>query len=291
MQYAPTNNNMIQFANKDTVAEVRSMWKICFEDTEEYMDLYFSRQYRDENTLIYSVDNKVVASLQMLPYSIRFYGEVIPFYYLAGLCTLPEYRKRGYMGKLIRESFSIMKERNIPLSILVPAEEWLFGYYEKYGFETTFDKDTEDIEFNKFLEKQGSDLSMAYQEFDRTYQQKDFCVLKSEKDFETIIQEYIQDNRPPKYNLEGMSCIIDPLVTLKLYAKKNRDKNFTIKVENRIYQISDGLVTQNQSFGFDMEVNINMLTRLLFGFHTSELSKKYSSLFEEHYPVLNLMLE
>lgn len=282
---------MIQFANKNTAAEVRSMWKICFEDTEEYMDLYFSRQYKNENTLIYWMDNRAVASLQMLPYSIRLYGEVIPFYYLAGLCTLPEYRNKGYMGKLIRESFSIMKERGIALSILVPAEDWLFGYYEKYGFETTFDKGTKDIGFNKFLKKHESNLPNAYQEFNKIYQQKDFCVLKSEKDFETIVQEYIQDNRPPKYNLGGMSCIIDPLSILKLYAKKNGDKSFRIKVEKRIFQISEGLVTQNQSSGFDIEVNINRLTRLLFGFHTSELSKEYSSLFEEHHPVLNLMLE
>lgn len=282
---------MIQFANKNTALEVRSMWKICFEDTDEYMDLYFSRQYRNENTLIYWVDNKAVASLQMIPYSIRFYGEVVPFYYLAGLCTLSEYRNKGYMGKLIRESFLIMKERNIPLSILVPAEDWLFGYYEKYGFATTFDKGAKDIEFSKFLKKHENNCSNAYQEFDKTYQQNDFCVLKSEYDFETIIKEYLQDECPPKYNLAGMSCIIDPSVMLRLYAQKNLDKNFKIKVEHDIYQISQGKVEQSNSSNFDIAVNINMLARLLFGFHTNELSEEYSSLFEEHQPILNLMLE
>ncbi|MBD8348929.1 GNAT family N-acetyltransferase [Dysgonomonas sp. HGC4] len=282
---------MIQFANKNTAPEVRSMWKICFEDTDEYMDLYFSRQYRDENTLIYWVDNKAVASLQMIPYSIRFYGEVIPFYYLAGLCTLSEYRNKGYMGKLIRESFSIMRARNIPLSILVPAEEWLFGYYERYGFTTTFDKGTKDIEFSKFLKKHESNCSNAYQEFDKTYQQNDFCVLKSEYDFETIIKEYLQDECPPKHNLAAMSCIIYPSVMLRLYAQKNLDKNFKIKVEDDIYQISQGKVEQNNSSDFDIAVNINMLARLLFGFHTNELATEYSSLFEEHQPILNLMLE
>lgn len=282
---------MIQFANKNTAPEVRSMWKICFEDTDEYMDLYFSRQYRDENTLIYWVDNKAVASLQMIPYSIRFYGEAIPFYYLAGLCTLSEYRNKGYMGKLIRKSFSIMRERNIPLSILVPAEEWLFDYYERYGFATTFDKGTKDIEFSKFLKKHESNCSNAYQEFDKTYQQNDFCVLKSEYDFETIIKEYLQDECPPKHNLAAMSCIIDPSVMLRLYAQKNLDKNFKIKVEDNIYQISQGKVEQSNSSDFDIAVNINMLARLLFGFHTNELATEYSSLFEEHQPILNLMLE
>ena len=68
------------------------------------------------------------------------------------------------------------------------------------------------------------------------------------------------------------------------------NKNFTIKVGNQIYQISDEHVEHCQS-NPDIEVNINMLTRLLFGFHTNELTVEYSSLFEEHQPVLNLMLE
>lgn len=281
---------MIEFANKNTAAEVRSMWKICFEDTDEYMNLYFSRQYKDENTLIYWVENKAVASLQMLPYSIRLYGEVIPFYYLAGLCTLPEYRGKGYMGQLIKESFAVMKERNIPLSILVPAEEWLFGYYKKYGFETTFEESSEDIGFKTFLDKHTGDTEEIYKAFDKEYQQRDFCVLKSKYDFETIVKEYILDNKPPKFDLRGMSCVIDPLFMLGLYAQKNTDKNFTIKVENQIYQISGGHVKHSQS-NPNIEVNINMLTRLLFGFHINELREEYSSLFEEHKPVLNLMLE
>ncbi len=282
---------MIQFANKSTAPEVRSMWKTCFEDDDRFMDLFFFRQYRDENTLIYSVDNKAVACLQMIPYSIRFYGEVVPVYYLAGLCTLPQYRNKGYMGQLIRQSFAVMKERNVPLSILVPAEEWLYDYYEKYGFETTFEEYPDDIGFGSFLEKYTGNALEVYKEFDKQYQQKDFCVLKSEYDFETILQEFILDERPLKYNLDGMACVIDALFALQLYAKKNPDKNFSIKTENKIYRINNGQVTVSQLSDFDIEVNINMLTRLLFGFHTRELTKEYSCLFEEHQPVLNLMLE
>lgn len=282
---------MIQFANRETASEVRSMWKTCFEDTEEYMDLYFSRQYKDENTLIYWVENKAVACLQMLPYTIRFYEEAIPFYYLAGLCTLPEYRNKGYMGQLIHEAIKVMEERKIPLSILVPAEEWLFGYYKKYGFETTFDKSLTDIKFKQFLDVNKNNCSDIYKTFDGTYQQHDFCVLKSEYDLETIIKEYILDGYPPKYNLAGMARIINPLTALALYAKKNQKKNFTIKLENTRFEIKNGEINLSRSSDFDIEVNINMLTRLLFGFHTNELSEEYSSHFDEHQPILNLMLE
>lgn len=281
---------MIQFASKNTTAEVRSMWKTCFGDTDRYMDLYFARQYREENTLIYSVDNKAVASLQMLPYSIRLYGETVPFYYLAGLCTLPEYRGKGYMGQLIQRSLEVMRERNIFLAVLVPAEKWLFGYYEKFGFETVFEKSSDDIGFDKFMEKHTGN-SEIYEAFDKEYQQRDFCVLKSEYDFETILKEYTMDNRPLKYNLTGMACVINPLVALNLYAKKNPSKSFTLKVEDQVYLISNGCAKPDSSTSFDIEANINLLARLFFGFHTNKLPSEYASLFEEHQPVLNLMLE
>lgn len=282
---------MIQFANNKTAIEVISLWKQVFGDTDEYIKLFFSRQYKNENTLIHWVDGKVVASLQMIPYSIRFYGEVIPFYYLAGLCTLPQYRQKGYMKDLIYESFSIMRERNIPLSILVPAEEWLFEYYEKFGFSKTFEKSTDDLKFKNFVETHQIESKNTYTDFNKTYQEKDFCVLKSEYDFETIIQEFKLDNCPIKYNLSAMSRIIDPLLILGLYANKNTDSEFIMKVDNKIYEIKNGAVKLSQSIFFDIEVDIKKLTRLLFGFQTSELSNKYFSLFKEHQPIINLMLE
>lgn len=290
---------MIQFANENTAQQVRSMWKVCFEDTDDFMNLYFSQKYKDENTLIYFENNVAVASLQMLPYTIRFYNKIIPFYYLSGLCTLPEYRNKGYMGKLIKEAFLTMKERNIPLSILIPAEEWLYNYYRKYNFEETFEESQDSIDLKPILDKYPDNISKAFTEFDNKYQQRDFTVLKSEHDFDAIIKDYIQDECPPKYNLRGMSAIVDPLKLLDIYAQNNPENYFRIKVHDElsdkqiIYSIEDGKaeLSSDDNFQFDLEVSIHVLARLLFGFQTNQFSEKYSSLFEEHQPVLNLMLE
>lgn len=290
---------MIQFANENTAQQVRSMWKVCFEDTDDFMDLYFSQKYKNENTLIYFENNVAVASLQMLPYTIRFYNEIIPFHYLSGLCTLPEYRNKGYMGKLIKEAFLTMRERSISLSILIPAEEWLYNYYRKYNFEETFDEGKDLIDLKSILDKYPDNICKAFTEFDNKYQQSDFTVLKSEHDFDAIIKDYIQDGCTPKYNLRGMSAIVDPLKLLDIYAQNNPENYFRIKVHDElsdkqtIYSIEDGKaeLSSEDNFQFDLEVSIRVLARLLFGFHTNQFSEKYSSLFEEHQPVLNLMLE
>jgi len=288
---------MIQFANKDTRHLIWSMWKTCFQDTDEYIDLIFSKKYKDENTLIYFEDDRAVASLQMWPYTIQFYGQPLPFYYHAGLCTLPEYRNKGYMGKLIKESFRVMQSRNISLSILVPAEDWLFGYYEKYGYVQTFEQGTQTFNLHSLVDDYHNNRGEAYLKFNSEFQKDDFYVLKSKVDLDAIIEEYIQDGQPDKFNLAAMSSIIEVVPVLELFAEKYRDKDFKIKVTgqynqpDQIYWVFNGNVCISTSGDYDLSVDIKLLTRLLFGFKLDELSPEYSPFFEEHYPVINLMLE
>lgn len=282
---------MIIFADNVTAPLVRQMWKICFGDTEEFIDIFFTDKFRNENTLIYIEDNMPVASLQMLPYTITFYGETIPFAYLAGLCTLPEYRRRGYMEQLILEAHSVLSQRGIPLAILIPAEDWLYGFYEKYGYQQVFDKSEELIPLNKILE-QYPDIDEAYRAFDSLFRETDFCVQKSREDFNTIISEYIGDNCPPKTNLSGMARVIDPWVLLKLYADKNKMTKLRLEVEDdTTYLIKNGWVEAIDGLDGDIKIDIRMLCRLLFGYKTDKLDKSLSTLFPLHHPVMNFMLE
>ena len=201
-------NKMITFASENTRPAIRRMWKTCFNDSEAFMDLYFSEKYRDENTLVYIENNQAVASLQMLPYSFTFYGEMIPVAYISGACTLPGFRHRGYMSQLLLASFEVMKQRNIPLSILIPADENLCKYYEKFGYEKVFEKDDEEIPLKEIWEKSNSDLDLAYQEFNQLFKDKDFCIQKTKADFQTIIKDAELDGFPPKTNLSGMARVI-----------------------------------------------------------------------------------
>lgn len=285
---------MIQFASEHTEPLVRRMWKICFGDTDEFIDLFFSRQYKHGNTLIYFEGDEAVASLQMIPYTITFYGAEIPFVYLAGLCTLPEHRNKGYMGMLIKESHKILKERGVSLAILVPAEDWLFGFYEKYGYEKVFDRSEEPICSLSKLLQESPDLETAYAKFDNMFRNKDFCVQKSFQDFETIVEEYINDGSPEKHDLAGMACIIDEEALLKLYALKNEHVRVCMRVikgdEDMIYTVDSGIVKRGSDY-VDLELDIRTLCKLLFGYRTDLLEEPLKSLFPLHHPVMNLMLE
>lgn len=286
---------MIRFAETGDTTQLRSMWKVCFGDTDEYIDFFFTNKFEPDNTLLYVDDGKLMACLQMLPYIISFYGQIIPFYYLAGLCTLPECRGKGYMGKLIDESFAVMAQRGISLSILVPAEEWLFSYYAKFGFETVFDKGGEPIYLKSILDKYPDNVDTAFIEFDKTCQQGDFCVLKDSEDFKLIVHENRADNYAPKYNLKAMASVIDPKFLLGLYAARNRSKHFVINITDGLYAgkylIKDGAASSVKEQASDLSVNATLLCRLLFGYKLSDLPYDYGVYFEEHHPVINMMLE
>jgi len=289
---------MIQFANEHTAPLVRQMWKICFGDSDEFINLYFAHKYKNENTLIYFEGDKAVASLQMLPYTINFYEQEIPFAYLAGLCTLPEYRKKGYMAQLIDKSHQLIAERNIPLSILIPAEDWLFGFYEKYGYEQVFEKDDNPLPLKEILDIY-QDEKEAYNAFDLLFRPLDFCVQKSFEDFVAIREEYEQDGCPVKNNLSGMVHIIDIWTLLDLYSKGNMNRKFSIKVNEAlsgksfVYSIDNGNVEMVKNAGVkpDIEVDLRLLCRLLFGYKLNGVDPAYQLYFEENHPVMNLMLE
>ncbi len=289
---------LIEVANEQTRPFVRQIWRDVFKDEETYIDLFFGEKYQDKNTLVAIEDNKVVAALQMLPYELSFYGEKLPFSYLTGLSTLPEYRNRGLMGHLITQSHQLMRDRNIPLSILIPAEIPLFAYYERFGYAQTFDRSelSASVSLKEIVESTENEES-AYQLFDKVYNKHDFCVQKNFQDFQTIVKEARQDNFPGKGNLWGASRIIDAQRLLHLYAKSNPQYNFRVQVRDsqfgdKFIEVKSGSAQLLSSpLCPDFSVDEKELVQLLFGYKINSNFHSLSSLFQEHHPIMNYMLE
>ena len=115
------------------------LWHRCFEDTDEFIRFYFERKYSDANSLIYEENGKALSALQMLPYPMRWENVTVDTSYISGACTLPDVRNRGFMTLLLQNALQEMYDRGIAFSTLIPAEDWLFGYYAGQGYVTVFD--------------------------------------------------------------------------------------------------------------------------------------------------------
>ena len=270
---------MIKFADDSTKQQVWDMWKTVFGDADSYMELYFRTKYRSENTLLYFEGDKAVASLQMLQFNFTFCGTEIPIYYLSGVSTLPEARKKGYMHELLLESYKVSKERGIPLMLLVPAEEWLLDFYDKYGFAQTFDPGKESlIDIKDLIDRHTNDLNAAYKEFDAIFRSQDVTVQKTFDDFVAIVDEAALWNYPEKKSLIGMARIIDAQILLSIFAKNYPKTNIQISVSdqlipenNRTYTIENGVVANKPSNPpHSIKVDIKKLAQLLLGYDIDE---------------------
>lgn len=118
--------------------QIKQLWKLCFNDSDAFTDLYFDLRYNDDINLALTNGTQAVAALQMLPYPMTFAHGTIETSYISGACTHPAYRNRGLMRQLLQQAHARMWSKGIQLSTLIPAEEWLFGYYARSGYAPVF---------------------------------------------------------------------------------------------------------------------------------------------------------
>lgn len=52
--------------------KVKNLWKLCFNDSEEFTEMYFQLRYNNDVNIAIQSGEEVIAALQMLPYPMTF---------------------------------------------------------------------------------------------------------------------------------------------------------------------------------------------------------------------------
>lgn len=133
---------MIRFADKQDFDAVLSLWKRCFPGDEAFTKWFFHWKYNPAVTLLDDEGGTICSMLQMLPYRLRDARGIHPVTYIYGACTAPEYRRQHRMERLLMHSFALDQQEARVASILIPQEEWLYGFYGQFGYQTEFYTDT-----------------------------------------------------------------------------------------------------------------------------------------------------
>lgn len=118
--------------------KVKALWRLCFDDSQQFMDMYFELRYNNEVNIAIESGNEVIAALQTLPYPMTLCEKVIETSYISGACTHPEYRSKGVMRELLAQAHTRMLQRGVLISTLIPGEPWLFDYYTRMGYASVF---------------------------------------------------------------------------------------------------------------------------------------------------------
>ena len=132
----------VVFANEMDEEAIIDLWKQCFGDSKEYIQMYLGRRFTTENMLVIHDDGRPVAMASFLPVQIMINGEMTDARYVYAVGTLPDYRKKGYATEIIRYAF---KKYQMPL-ILQPAEEMLERYLKLIIVD---DEDAPEVKYQK----------------------------------------------------------------------------------------------------------------------------------------------
>ena len=167
------------------IPSLMSLWHKVFGDDEEYISLFFKDAYFHSDTFAEIIDGEVVSAFYLLNAEIKSDGVSYKGRYLYAAATLREYRSKGYMGKLIREAVSYCESQKLDFIALVPADDGLYGYYEKFGFNDSMYK------YKAYIDGEASTMR-AYREINN-WQEFDKIRSSGQCDmllFDSVCNEY-----------------------------------------------------------------------------------------------------
>ena len=126
------------YINGRECIETRELWEEVFcEDTEQFTDYYYSVKAPENEGFVLKGEEGLRAMLFLTPEKMRVFEETVPSAYIVGVATRKEWRHRGYMARLLRESFQLMYERKVPFIFLMPASP---AIYEPFTFRFIYDR-------------------------------------------------------------------------------------------------------------------------------------------------------
>lgn len=208
--------------NYDELKEcMRRIWKMTFGDSDTYLDLIFNKAFDWRYSGGIISDGEITSILLGIPYFFDSKDSVMPplkGLYLCGLVTLPDFRKRGQMGRLMHHIEEKATEDGFDFTFLIPADGELRRYYQCHGYRNMSSIEKLNIKsFSNscFIEKIYSVKSTANSEF----------ILR---DFVRIDSKRYVKNEYHDFDSELLICLSETACQLE----KKRSSEYMAKISS-----------------------------------------------------------
>ena len=123
----------IRYLDIEEKEKSRQLYETSFpEDSEEFVDYYYSEKCADNEILVMEDYDRVVSMIHLNPFKISCYGHEADVHYIVAVATDEAYRMQGYMRQLMEQVFHDMHQAGEPFTFLTPANP---DYYYSCGFE------------------------------------------------------------------------------------------------------------------------------------------------------------
>lgn len=118
--------------------KTRLLWEKVFqEDSKAFLDYYYFFKTRENSVYVVEEDEEIRSMLHLNPFLIQVGEGQFDVRYIIAVATEESYRKRGYMGMLLRKAMQAMYQEKQPFTFLMPAAEVI---YTPYDFRFVYDQ-------------------------------------------------------------------------------------------------------------------------------------------------------
>ena len=122
---------MIEIAGRDRIEELKDIWRVCFDDSEEYIDFFMEHAFDAAVAVAYICDEKAVGAAYLFPCVIGRAGTRAYYWYAIGV--LPDYRKKGIFSEMV--DFLLALGRREGRKSFCFAMPELRGFYSSKGLD------------------------------------------------------------------------------------------------------------------------------------------------------------
>lgn len=164
-----------------------------------------------ENTFLIEINDEIVSVASAIPFNVgNKQGR-----YIYAVATKPAHRKKGYAEELLKKIINLYDDMDVLL--LKPANEKLYDYYRKIGFNNTIKADIAEYNHNNAYGRAVECASGEY--FNLRTKYNDFLFPEYVREYYMAEYEYKtvkNDDTIAMYRLEKNICYIEEIYGTKI---------------------------------------------------------------------------
>ena len=282
---------MIKYLNQKEKALTKPLYQEAFfEDSDSFVNYYYEEKLKD-NRILVDIEGESIRSMIMLnPYKISVFNKIYNLDYIVAVATGKEFKRQGYMRRLLNKALCDMNAENVPFTYLIPANK---DYYLPFDFAFVANKNEYNANFSglkkqvikeepdkefifsilDFINNEVSKDNDVYTYRDENYFIRDLKEIASEDGFINI---YSDENDIVAYeSFWGKKLELkERIVSSKLGNRKFGKENIMVRITDIVELLSN--FRAKEPIDIIIKINDNII-EVQNGYFRIEMDERYSS--------------
>lgn len=283
---------MIKYLNQKEKALTKPLYQEAFfEDSDSFVNYYYEEKLKD-NRILADIEGESVRSMIMLnPYKISVFNKIYNLDYIVAVATGKEFKRQGYMRRLLNKALCDMNAEHVPFTYLIPANK---DYYLPFDFAFVANKNEYNANFSglkKQVIKEEPDKELIFRILDfinnevskdndvYTYRDENYFIrdLKEIASEDGFINVYSDENDilavESFWGREKLE-LKERIVSSKLANRKFGKENIMVRITDIVELLSN--FRAKEPIDIIIKINDNII-EVQNGYFRIEMDERYSS--------------